>query len=84
MHCAVKFVGPVSVVIPGTNLVFCSMLNVVVADGVGQTCLSLAIACGMLFVEALPVHFAVFECKKEPEAVGGVMNLAVNFVGPTG
>ena len=76
MQCAV------SVVIPGTILGLCSMLNVVVADGNGQTCLT--IAGGMLFVEALPVHFAVFEGKKVPEAVEGVMNLAVHFVGPTG
>ena len=76
MHCAV------SVVISGTILGFCSMLNVIVADGNGQTCLT--IAGGMLFVEALPVHFAVFEGKKVPEAVEGVMNLAVHFVGPTG
>lgn len=42
------------------------------------------IVCGMLFVAALVVQFAVFEGKTEPDAVDGVMNLAVNFVGPTG
>jgi hypothetical protein len=82
---SVEFIGLVSVGMTGTNLGFCSLPSVVVAESNGQS--FLAIAREVLLVEALVIHFAVFEGTKMKEADAavadeGLMHCAVNFVGP--
>jgi hypothetical protein len=58
----VEFVGLVSVGMTGIDLGFCSLPNVVATESNGQS--FLAIARGLLLVEAFVIHFAVLEGKE--------------------